>query len=231
MTEASSPAAAGAAIDPAAFWASLRARHPRLREAVLEDARVTAMHRGERHRPGSGWRAWTEVARLAWVSDAFLAQALYRAKARGQALGIPVLPRLAHRLAMAVAQVSIGDPVLVSPGVYLVHGQVVIDGLVEIGPGVVIAPFVTIGLRAGDVCGPVVGAGVSIGTGAKLIGPVRIGAGATIGANAVVVDDVAPGTTVIGAPARPAAPRPADGEPSASHGAAGFPADYTPPAV
>ena len=45
-------------------------------------------------------------------------------------------------------------------------------------------------------------AGVSIGTGAKLIGPVRVGDGATIGANAVVVDDVAPGATVVGVPAR-----------------------------
>jgi serine acetyltransferase len=45
---------------------------------------------------------------------------------------------------------------------------------------------------------------VNIGTGAKVIGGVRIGAGATVGANAVVVDDVAPGTTVVGAPARPA---------------------------
>ena len=49
-----------------------------------------------------------------------------------------------------MAQVSIGDPV-VAPGVYIVHGQVVLDGLVGIGPGVVISPFVTIGLRAGDV--------------------------------------------------------------------------------
>jgi serine O-acetyltransferase len=186
-----------------AFWRALRARHPRLREAVLADARVTAHYRGERHEFRSALDAALQVARLAWVSDAFLAQALYRLKARGQALGVPVLPRLAHRLAMAVAQVSIGDPVVVAPGVYVIHGQVVVDGLVEIGEGVVIAPFVTIGLRAGDVQGATIGPGVSIGTGAKVIGPVRIGAGATVGANAVVVDDVPEGATVVGAPARP----------------------------
>ena len=106
---------------------------------------------------------------------------------------------------MALAQVSIGDPVVVGPGVYLIHGQVVIDGLVEIAEGAVIAPFVTIGLRAGDVQGATIGPGVQIGTGAKVIGPVRIGAGATIGANAVVVDDVPEGATVVGAPARPVA--------------------------
>ena len=143
------------------------------------------------------------MLRLAWVSDAFLAQALYRVKARLQAAGVPVLPRLAHRLAMALAQVSIGDPVVIHPGVYIVHGQVVVDGLVEIHSNVVIFPFVTIGLRAGDVRGARVEEGVSIGTGAKLVGPVRVGAHARIGANAVVVDDVPAGVTVVGAPARP----------------------------
>jgi serine O-acetyltransferase len=137
------------------------------------------------------------------VSDAFLAQALYRVKARLQALGIPLLPRLAHRLAMITAGVSIGDPVVVEPGVYIIHGQVVIDGLVHIGTGVVLAPFVTIGVRAGDFRGPTIERDVHIGTGAKIIGPVRVGAGAVIGAGAVVVDDIAPGRTVVGIPARP----------------------------
>jgi serine O-acetyltransferase len=62
------------------------------------------------------------------------------------------------------------------------HGQVVADGLVEIHSGVDIAPFVTIGLGAGDVRGPTIERDVSIGTGAKLIGPVTIGAGARVGA-------------------------------------------------
>jgi len=143
-----------------------------------------------------------QIVRLAWTSDAFLGQALYRSKARLQALGVPILPRIAHRLAMLTAQVSIGDPVVMHPGVYIVHGQVVADGLVEIHPGVVISPFVTLGLRAGEVTGPTVHENVSIGTGAKLIGPVTVGARARIGANAVVVDDVSPGVTVVGAPAR-----------------------------
>jgi len=186
-----------------AFWRALRARHPRLREALVADARITARLRGERAEFRSRLDVAAQLARLAWVSDAFMAQALYRLKARLQALGVPVLPRLAHRLAMASAQVSIGDPVVVRPGVYLMHGQVVIDGLVEIGEGAVIGPFVTIGLRARDVRGPTIEPGVSIGTGAKVIGSVRIGAGATVGANAVVVADVPAGATVVGAPARP----------------------------
>ncbi len=187
--------------DRSAFWRALRDRHPRLREALVADARVTAKHRGERDQFRSRIDALAQIVRLSWVSDAFLAQALYRVKARAQALGLPVLPRLAHRLAMVLAQVSIGDPVVVGPGVYVVHGQIVIDGLTEVGAGTVIAPFVTIGLRAGDLRGPTIGENVSIGTGAKVIGPVRVGSGATIGAGAVVVRDVPAGATVVGAPA------------------------------
>jgi serine O-acetyltransferase len=166
------------------------------------DARITARLRGERAEFRSRSDAALQVIRLACVSDAYLALALYRLKAALQARGVPWLPRVAHRLAMIVAQVSIGDPVVIAPGVYVIHGQIVIDGLVDIAEGVVIAPFVTIGLRAGDVRGATIERDVSIGTGAKVIGPVRIGAGATVGANAVVVDDVPAGATVVGVPAR-----------------------------
>jgi len=200
-----SPAAGGG--DPGGFRAALRARHPPLWTALLEDARLCARYRGERHQFRSGIDAVLQMLRLAVVSDAFLAQALYRAKARLQALGIPLLPRILHRLAMVTAQVAIGDPVLVEPGVYIAHGQVVIDGLSEIASGVVIFPFVTIGLRAGDIRGPKVGEQASIGTGAKLIGPITVGARARVGANAVVVGDVPPDATVVGSPARVVASR------------------------
>jgi serine O-acetyltransferase len=185
------------------FTEDLRSRHPGFREALAADARMTARHRGERFEFRPGLDTIVQTLRLMWVSDALIAQALYRLKARLQALGVPVLPWLAHRMAMQIAGVAIGDPVLVRPGVYLLHGQVVIDGIAEIESGAVIGPFVTIGLRAGNFDGPRIGRNVQIGTGAKIIGPVRIGAGARIGANAVVVDDVPEETTVVGAPARP----------------------------
>jgi serine O-acetyltransferase len=128
----------------------------------------------------------------------------YRAKARMQALGVPILPRLAHHFAMANAQVCIGDAVVIQPGMYIAHGQVFVDGPVEIHRGVVLFPWVTIRLARDNNQGARIGKSVRLGTGAQVVGPVTIGDGARIGANAVVVNDVAPNTTVVGMPARPA---------------------------
>ena len=44
---------------------------------------------------------------------------------------------------------------------------------------------------------------MTIGSGAKLLGPIRIGHGAKIGANAVVIHDVPPNSTVVGNPGHP----------------------------
>jgi serine O-acetyltransferase len=184
------------------FMRELHARQPGFRIAVAEDARVTAAHRGERSEFKGGLDTLLQVLRLMWVTDAFSAHVAYRLRARLLARGIPVLPGLLHRFSMRRAQVSIGDPVLLHPGIYIVHGQVVLDGLVEIQPGTVISPWVTIGLAAGNIHGPKVGADAHIGTGAKLIGAIEIGERAVIGANAVVVKDVPAASTAVGIPAK-----------------------------
>jgi serine O-acetyltransferase len=195
----------GAPPDPDArdLMRQIRSRHPGLREALVADMKVTMVHRGEFREFHSGLDALLSFLRLIWTTDHFLAQALYRLKAALQRRGVPVLPRLAHRLALISGQVSIGDPVIVHPGLCLLHGQIVIDGLVEVHPGVVIAPFVTIGLQPNNVVGPTIERGARVGTGAKVIGPVHVGANAVIGANAVVLEDVPDDLTVVGAPARP----------------------------
>jgi len=103
---------------------------------------------------------------------------------------------------VAWAQLSVGDPVLIHPGIILPHGHVVIDGFAEIHRGVRIRPFVTIGLKEGVITGPKIHEGAAIGTGAKVLGPVTVGKHAVVGANAVVVGDVAPRAVVGGVPAR-----------------------------
>ena len=49
---------------------------------------------------------------------------------------------------------------------------------------------------------PTLGDGVTIGAGAKILGPFTVGAGAKVGSNSVVVKEVPPGATVVGIPAR-----------------------------
>jgi len=180
----------------------VRARHPKFLEALLADAKVAAASRGERFQFDSKLDGMLQAMRLMLTTDAFLAQAAYRAKARLQALGIPVLPHLFHRIAIVTGQISIGDPVLMHPGVYIPHGYVVVDGFVELKRGTILSPWVTIGLIGTSFVGPTIGPRARIGTGAKVLGQLNIGTGARVAANAVVLNDVDDNMTVVGNPAR-----------------------------
>lgn len=182
--------------------ADVQRRQPSFRAAVAADTRVFSFRVGE---PVPVGRAALvrQALHLVWTTDAFGALAIYRLRCSCHRAGIPIVPRLAHRLSILWAQVCIGDPVLIEGGIYLPHGQVVIDGFTEIGTGARIRPFVTIGLIEGNLKGPTIGPDVKVGTGAKVLGPVVVGRGANIGANAVVIHDVDPDAVVVGLPARP----------------------------
>ncbi len=181
--------------------AYVKAHHPGLREALLADMKLEATMMGEAL-PSSRLGRIAELFRLIWITDAFASLVLYRVKATCQRRGVPLIPYLAHHAAMALGQVSIGDAVLIHPGIRLPHGQVVIGGIVEIHSGVELRPFVTIGLREGVLRGPTIHRNVKVGTGARIIGRVTIGESARIGANAVVVHDVPAGAVAVGVPAR-----------------------------
>jgi serine O-acetyltransferase len=163
---------------------------------------MTLHFRGEGRAGLSRTELALEAVRLSWSSDAFFAQVLYRGRVAALRRGIPVVPRVFHLGSMVLSQVCIGDPVIVRPGLYIPHGQIVVDGITEVGADVILFPWSTVGLRGGNFQGPVIGDGVHVGTGAKVIGPVAVGRSARIGANAVVVDDVASGATAVGVPAR-----------------------------
>ncbi len=175
---------------------------PRFWPAVVADARVAAGFRGERTAFRSECDALGQVLRMCWTTEAFGALVCYRARVSLRRHRVPVLPTVLHHVAVIWGQVSIGPYALLHPGVYLPHGQVVIDGLTEVRSGVALRPFVTLGLRDGGPLGPVIGAKTLVGTGAKVFGHVQVGSRVQIGANAVVLDDVPDGATVVGVPAR-----------------------------
>jgi serine O-acetyltransferase len=183
----------------------VRAGHPRVMAALVADAKAAAIERGERSKFRGRADALLQVLRLALECDGFLGLCLYRVQARLDALGMRSASNVMRRLAVITANVSIGRTVQVRPGVFLAHGNVVIDGLVEIDAGTVIMPGVTIGLREGPrnggLRGPTIGKNVEIGTGAKILGPITLHRGARIGANAVVLQDVPANATAIGVPA------------------------------
>jgi serine O-acetyltransferase len=179
----------------------IRASHPGLRDALVADARLALDQRGEPElRPGA--ETLVQIIRLCWSSDAFFAQAIYRLRAALLRRGVPILPRICHRLSIMIAGVMIGDPVVIHPGVHLLHGRVVIDGITEIRSGVVIGPFVTIGLTSGEMMGPTIEDEVKVGAGAVVLGKLTVGRGTRIGANAAVLRDVPEGATVTGVPGR-----------------------------
>jgi serine O-acetyltransferase len=180
----------------------VQSRQPRFLEALLADARVAAAYRGERAEFRSRLDGVGQALRLMLQTDAFLALSAYRLKTRLQALGIPVLPWIAHRLAMVSAQISIADTALVQPGVFIPSGQVVVYGFVEIHSGATLHPWVTIGPIGSGVRGPTIAPYAQIGSGAKVMGEIAVGANARVGTNSVVLNDVPPNTTVVGMPAR-----------------------------
>lgn len=99
--------------------------------------------------------------------------------------------------------VVIGDRVTIKSGVQLWDGLRVGDD-VFIGPNVTFTNdrFPKSKNVNFKLIGTWIGQGASIGGGATLLPGVRIGAGATVGAGAVVTQDVPPGATVVGNPAR-----------------------------
>ena len=122
------------------------------------------------------------------------------------AAGVPVVPRVLAASARAVTGVEIHPSARVGEGLFIDHGSgVVIGETAEIGRDVTIYQGVTLG-GTGFATGkrhPTVEQNVTIGSGAKLLGPIRVGHGSKIGANAVVIHDVPPNSTVVGNPGHP----------------------------
>ena len=99
-------------------------------------------------------------------------------------------------LTRAVTGVEIHPAARIGREFFIDHGSgVVIGETAEIGERVTLYQGVTLG-GTGFQRGkrhPTLGDNVTVGSGAKLLGPIAVGDGAKIGANTVVIEDVPPG--------------------------------------
>ncbi len=121
-------------------------------------------------------------------------------------VGVPVVPRMIANATRTLTGIEIHPAARVGRGLFIDHGMgVVIGETAEVGEDVTLYQGVTLG-GTGFATGkrhPTVEANVTIGSGAKLLGPIRIGHGAKIGANTVVIHDVPSNSTVVGNPGHP----------------------------
>jgi serine O-acetyltransferase len=130
----------------------------------------------------------------------------YRVAHALQQAGVPALPRVIAFAARAATGIEIHPAACIGQGLFIDHGSgVVIGETASIGNDVTLYQGVTLG-GTGFSTGkrhPTVEDNVTIGSGAKLLGPITIGHGAKIGANSVVVSDVPENATVVGVPGHP----------------------------
>jgi serine O-acetyltransferase len=118
-------------------------------------------------------------------------------------LGVPVAPRAIAYVSRTVTGVEIHPAANVGDALFIDHGMgVVIGETADVGNDVTLYQGVTLG-GTGFATGkrhPTVGDNVTVGSGAKLLGPIEVGHGAKVGANSVVITDVPPNSTVVGNP-------------------------------
>jgi len=118
------------------------------------------------------------------------------------------LARFVNHLARVLTAIDIHPGAKIGARFFIDHGFTVIGETAEIEDDVTIYQNVTLGgtnpsTGIGGKRHPTLRAGVVIGSGAQVLGPIDVGAGARVGANSVVTKDVLPSTTVVGIPARP----------------------------
>jgi serine O-acetyltransferase len=120
--------------------------------------------------------------------------------------GVPLAPRVIAYASRAITGVEIHPAAEIGREFFIDHGAgVVIGETAKIGDRVTLYQGVTLG-GTGFQRGkrhPTLGDNVTVGSGAKLLGPIAVGDGAKVGANTVVIEDVPPCATVVGNPGHP----------------------------
>lgn len=113
--------------------------------------------------------------------------------------------RLLSQAARSITGIEIHPGAQLGRRMFIDHGMgVVIGETAEVGEDVMMYHGTTLGGVSLDKGKrhPTVGDRVTIGAGAKVLGPITLGNDSQIGANAVVVRDVPDGVTAVGVPAK-----------------------------
>ncbi len=121
-------------------------------------------------------------------------------------LHVPVLPRFLGLIVRWWTGTEIHPGARIGKGVFIDHAAAVVIGeSAVVGDGVTLYHGVTLGATGNETAWkrhPTLEAGVFVGSGARILGPVTVGSRARIGAGSVVVKDVPADVTVTGVPAR-----------------------------
>ncbi|MDR3351933.1 MAG: serine O-acetyltransferase [Zoogloeaceae bacterium] len=115
------------------------------------------------------------------------------------------LARFMAHWARWLSGIEIHPGAVIGRRLFIDHGMgVVIGETAVIGDDVTLYHGVTLGGTSWEKGRrhPTLGDRVVVGAGAKILGPITIGADARIGSNAVVTQDIPPGATAVGIPAR-----------------------------
>lgn len=115
------------------------------------------------------------------------------------------LARLLSQIARFLTGIEIHPGAKIGAGVMIDHGMgVVIGETAEVGDGCTIYQGVTLGGTGKDKGKrhPTIGKNVTVGSGAKVLGPFEVGDGSKIASNAVVLGPLPPESTAVGVPAR-----------------------------
>lgn len=140
------------------------------------------------------------IAKQVLTNDSFQLLTMTRLRERCRRYHVPGVNHVLRRVQTMVYGIEIGNDVELGEGVYFVHPiGIVIGGDAKIGNRVRFMGNNTVG-TAKENGYPIIEDDVTVGAGARILGPIRVGKGAVIGANAVVVRDVPPGAVVTGIP-------------------------------
>jgi serine O-acetyltransferase len=108
-------------------------------------------------------------------------------------LNVPILPRAIAHISRLLTGIEIHPKVKIGKNFFIDHGfGVVIGETAEIGDNVTIYQGVTLGGRsiAKIKRHPTIKNDVTIGAGAKILGPITIGNGAKIGPGSIIIEDL-----------------------------------------